>query len=417
VPIDQHNYWVTHGTSSPAHRAFLDRLPPGLASVILAAWRVFAGPDGLFALGLVLALGAVIEVDLYSHTWLGDSGDVTTAYLANLATTLPLVIARRHLLIAASLITVGMMVVVSDPAAMFTLSGIIGQLVVLYLVAMNARRWLSVAFAVPFLANAVAPFSGDEPGGSGFLLLVLVVAVQVLGIAQHQRGLAIAERDATKEAMALTLREQAAMGERARIARELHDVVAHHLSMIAVQAETARLTTAELPDQGRQRFEEIAGTARDALTEMRRLLGVLRDDAGVALERSPQPGLDRLNDLVDAARSAGSDVRLVLRGRVVALSPGIDLTAYRIVQEALTNARRHAPDASVDVELTYGANELQLRVRDNGPGVPAGAMHGGHGIVGMYERVAMVGGTVTAGPGPAGGFVVEADLPLREETW
>ena len=147
------------------------------------------------------------------------------------------------------------------------------------------------------------PFSGEDAGISGVLLLMVVVAAEALGDSRRQRGEAIAERDETRQAMVDTLQDQAAMGERARIARDLHDVVAHHVSAIAVQAESARLTTEGLPEEGRAHFEAIGQTARDALTEMRRLLGVLREDANAEATRDPQPSLARLNELVETARA------------------------------------------------------------------------------------------------------------------
>jgi signal transduction histidine kinase len=239
----------------------------------------------------------------------------------------------------------------------------------------------------------------------------LLAASQALGDSRRQRGEAIAERDETRRAMVDTLQDQAAMGERARIARDLHDVVAHHVSAIAVQAETARLTTEGLPDEGRAHLEAIGQTARDALGEMRRLLGVLREDANGDVQRDPQPGLARLNELVETARSAGTPVRLTVQGQVAPLPTGVDLCAYRILQEALTNARRHAPGAEVEVELDYGPDALRLRVRDHGPGVTQPDVDG-HGLLGMRERAIMVGGTLTAGPADGGGFVVEAELPI-----
>ncbi|MEV0719857.1 ATP-binding protein, partial [Asanoa sp. NPDC050611] len=165
----------------------------------------------------------------------------------------------------------------------------------------------------------------------------------------------------------------------------------------------------------------IGDTARTALSEMRRLLGVLREDVEAEDElRRPQPGLRQLYPLLDEVRDAGSTgVRLIVSGRVEPLDHGLELTAYRIVQEALTNARRHAPGASVDVELHYGEDELCVRVHDNGPGLPrvepptADADHAGHGLAGMRERVAMAGGQVIVGPGPGGGFMVEALLPTK----
>jgi signal transduction histidine kinase len=211
--------------------------------------------------------------------------------------------------------------------------------------------------------------------------------------------------------------EYEARGERARIARELHDVVAHHISMIAVQAETARLATPGMPADGARQLLAIGDTARTALTEMRRLLGVLREDTDRDTTRQPQPGLPQLVELVDDARaSASATTRLVVRGCVAPLDPGIELTVYRIVQEALTNARRHAPGAAVDVELDYTAEALLVRVRDNGPGSSGaitanGSSTGGHGLRGMRERAAAVGGDLRVGSAPVGGFTVEATLP------
>src|SRR5204863_9852385 len=176
-----------------------------------------------------------------------------------------------------------------------------------------------------------------------------------------------------------------------------HDMVARHLSMISVQAETARLTSLDLPPDGRKRFEEIGATARDALTEMRRLLGVLRED-GEGADRAPQPGLEQLPNLVDSARDAGANVRLVLQGRAVQLPAGVDLTAYRIIQEALTNARRHAPGADVDVELDYRPDALRLRICDTGPGPADAHPTPGHGLIGMRDRVTMVGCALSYGP-------------------
>jgi signal transduction histidine kinase len=188
--------------------------------------------------------------------------------------------------------------------------------------------------------------------------------------------------------------------------------------MIAVQAETARLTTPGMPAAGAQRLSAIGDTARAALTEMRRLLGVLREDTRDSVaDRQPQPGLKQLNELLDEARDAsGSGIRLIVRGPMTALDPGVELAAYRIVQEALTNARRHAEGAAIDVELHYTADALWLRVRDNGPGPPSAATPpGGHGLLGMRERAAAVGGKLRTGAASGGGFVVEAMLPAAAE--
>jgi signal transduction histidine kinase len=281
-----------------------------------------------------------------------------------------------------------------------------------------ARRGLlfGAPFLLPFLLHAVAPFGGGKVGPVSVGPLLLVAAAMLVGESTRKRSEVAAELGATQEAMADSQREQTAMEERARIARELHDIVAHHLSVIAVQSEAARLTSPELSADARGRFEAIATTAREALTETRRLLGVLREDVAGAAERTPQPSLDQVGDLVDTARDAGANVRLVLQGKVVPLPAGVDLAAYRIIQEALTNARRHAPGSEVDVEITYGERALMLRVRDYGPGPGDGELIPGHGLVGMDDRATIAGGTLSYGSAEGGGFVVEATLPSDGET-
>jgi signal transduction histidine kinase len=203
--------------------------------------------------------------------------------------------------------------------------------------------------------------------------------------------------------------------ERARIARELHDVVAHHMSVIAVRAETAPFRIPGLPEAVKDDMAETSAIAREALTEMRRLLGVLRGaDAGP--ERAPQPGMDRLEGLVAAVRGAGLAVELRVDGQQRRLPAGVELSAYRIMQEALSNALRHAPGAKATVEVCYEPIRLRLRVHNDPP--PAGDQRPaqappGQGIIGMRERAAMLGGTLTAAPTADGGYLVEADLPLH----
>jgi signal transduction histidine kinase len=203
--------------------------------------------------------------------------------------------------------------------------------------------------------------------------------------------------------------------ERARIARELHDVVAHHMSVIAVRAETAPFRIPELPDAVKDDMAETSAIAREALTEMRRLLGVLRGADGGA-ERAPQPGMERLEGLVAAVRGAGLAVDLRVVGVQRPLPSGVELSAYRIMQEALSNTLRHAPGAHAAVEVHYEPGRLWLRVQNDPP--PVRGDHPpptspGHGIIGMRERAAMLGGTLAAGPTAEGGYLVEAALPLE----
>jgi signal transduction histidine kinase len=272
--------------------------------------------------------------------------------------------------------------------------------------------WLAGVCAVPFAVLAMAGVAGVELRIVVVLLAALTPAAAVLGIALRRSSMAAA---ASSEAAAGTVFEYVARGERARIARELHDVVAHHISMVAVQAETARLTTPGMPELGARRLLEIGDMARAGLTEMRRLLGVLREDAEdaePAVRRRPQPGLAQVNELIDEARNAaGSGVRFIVSGPVVTLDPGVELAAYRIVQEALTNARRHAPGAAVDVELRFGGAALRLRIRDDGPGSGSSGLPG-HGLLGMRERAQAAGGELRAGAAAGGGFLVDVTFPM-----
>jgi signal transduction histidine kinase len=210
--------------------------------------------------------------------------------------------------------------------------------------------------------------------------------------------------------------ERALLEERQRIARELHDVVAHHMSVIAIQAEAAPYKTADPPPELVESFGEIRASALAGLGELRRVLGVLR--TGVP-GTAPQPGLSELGALVDSARSGGVSVTVVSDGDVVPLPEGVDLSAYRIVQEALSNAMRHAPGSHVRVSVAYFADRLELAVRNDavasvlvGSEARGLAGGGGHGLVGMRERAAMLGGSLEAGPASDGGFQVSAVLPV-----
>jgi signal transduction histidine kinase len=294
----------------------------------------------------------------------------------------------------------------------------VGQLPVALLVAVFATVPLVFARTRPgAVAAVVTPMAVlsvvlHGPVTVGVVAVVVVWVLLVWRRFRRARGAAAARTLAAREVESALL-ELTARGERARIARELHDVVAHHISMISVQAETARLATPGMPEEGARQLRAIGDTARTALTEMRRLLGVLRSDVGrdsAPADRAPQPGLQQLLDLLDEMRrSSGAGARLIVTGPVVPLDPGVELTAYRLVQEALTNCRRHAPGTAVDVTLDYGPETLRIAVRDNGPG--PGPDPGGHGLVGMRERVDMVGGTLRTGPAPVSGFLVEAVLP------
>jgi signal transduction histidine kinase len=209
--------------------------------------------------------------------------------------------------------------------------------------------------------------------------------------------------------------ERALLEERQRIARELHDVVAHHMSVIAIQAEAAPYKMADPPPELVESFGEIRASALAGLTELRRVLGVLRTGGQ---NTAPQPGLADLDALLDSARSGGLSVTVTRSGHPVTLPDGVDLSAYRIVQEALSNAMRHSPGSHVRVNVAYRPDGLGLGVCNDAAAVPVlvasgeGADGGGHGIVGMRERATMLGGSLDAGPTDDGGFQVIAVLPM-----
>jgi signal transduction histidine kinase len=206
----------------------------------------------------------------------------------------------------------------------------------------------------------------------------------------------------------------AAAAERARIARELHDVVAHNVSVMVVQADGAAYALGTDPERTRRALAAISATGRQALTEMRALLGVLRrgDDGGLAV-LAPLPGLGQLDELLDQTRAAGLPVTCSVEGKVRPLAAGTALTAYRIIQESLTNVRKHAGGmACANVVLRYSDAAVELSVTDNGVGATAACDGAGHGLTGMSERAAMYGGSVQAGPRAGGGFEVTATLPI-----
>ncbi|MGH8776058.1 MAG: sensor histidine kinase [Jiangellaceae bacterium] len=378
------------------------------------ARRVTDAPEWPLGAAVTLGLLAVAEVTVRADQ---SGADLTVVMLLGLGATVPIALAGAHVLGAAVVITFATFLTL---AALLPLTGagLVALLAVLHVLGRNGSRWATAVLVLPFVAYAIAGPFDEDVGDRLFAVLLagLTVAAAGLGRATKVRREA-AELEASRHIVAGTLLEHAARGERARIARELHDVVAHHISMIAVQAETARLATSGMPPEGAKRLLAIGDTARAALTEMRRLVGVLREDAGTESTRQPQPGLHQLIELVDEAReSTGASTRLIVRGRVGPLDPGVELTAYRIVQEALTNARRHAPGAAVDIELDFTDDALHVRVRDNGPGPPENASTprspaDGHGLLGMRERAAAVGGTLWTGPAQVSGFLVEARLP------
>jgi signal transduction histidine kinase len=249
----------------------------------------------------------------------------------------------------------------------------------------------------------------ETPAVGAVVLTAVAEALDALGSSQRARRALVAQYEQSE----LEEARRAVLVERTRIARELHDVVAHHMSLIAVQAETAGYRIEGLSDTALAEFRSMSGQAREALSDMRRLLGVLRSDE--AAERAPQPQLKDLPDLVAITRRVGVEVDLSMPGDEHRVPDGVGLCAYRIVQEALSNACRHAPGSPVSVTVSDGPDALRLHVR-NGPGTssePTISSRPGHGLAGMRERVSLLGGSLSAEPAPDGGFAVNAVLPFR----
>jgi signal transduction histidine kinase len=270
-----------------------------------------------------------------------------------------------------------------------------------------------VVFALLVMASAIVLAVGGSTVGNALPVLIWWAAAIGIGRGLRERQAlveALRERSARLERDRERDMADAALEERARIARELHDVIAHAVSLMVVQASAERRLLG--PDQRRtaDTLETIESSGREALGELRRLLGVLRAPGRERL--APQPGLDALPELLDEGHRGGHEIRLEVEGEAVRLPAGLDLTAYRIVQEGLTNARRHAPGTAVDLTLRWWPAELEIEVADHGPGPPTNPNGVGHGLIGMRERASLYGGTLRTGPGADGGFRVLARLPI-----
>jgi signal transduction histidine kinase len=295
---------------------------------------------------------------------------------------------------------------------------LLAHLGVLALIGLQARPrvlvalWLLTLAAGAILVQRMPGMDASADLGEMTVLsaVVLTAAAALGGRREAQRRLAEQQRISDDERARRALLE-----ERARIARELHDVVAHHMSVIAIQAEAAPYRVPDPPEELASSFATIRASATEGLRELRRVLGVLRAD-GAAGDPAPQPDLGRLDELVAGVAAAGLAVTTTVTGDPRPLPPGVELSAYRIVQEALSNVLRHANGSDVRVEIVYRPAALELRVSNGPPPVPPAPSPGaGHGLPGMRERAAMLGGELAAGPGPDGGFAVAAVLPAGED--
>jgi signal transduction histidine kinase len=394
-----------------------------------AWWRRSPARDVLFA-GLMTA---ITVLGSYGEGHPNSPSDVIQFH----GTTIPQPSAAALLLVAlASLVLiwrnrwpVAVLAVSTTAVLGYTLLGYVNGAALLapaaavYALATNVsvRRALSIS-AVTLIALLAAtaarnPF-GTTTGGPVVVLPVLIAAVCLGGIAVSNRRAFVDSIQARADDEARRRIDD----ERLRIARELHDVVAHTMSTINVQASAAAIVLTERPDEAAESLEAIRTASKNGLRELRAILNVLRqaDDADPT---TPAPGLAQLDPLIAGVTQAGLPTALEVTGEPAPLSEGVDLAAFRIIQESLTNAIRHAGPATATVTLRYWDNWLLIDVTDTGRGVPAaGAKNGGtwhagagHGLAGMRERAAVAGGTVTAGPGAGGGFRVTAELPLGNQ--
>ncbi|MFJ4470222.1 sensor histidine kinase [Streptomyces sp. NPDC089424] len=361
-----------------------------------------------------------------------SSRSAEPAFFVPLTLVLCLVLALRRrmpekMLVLAAVVGVAQLALDAGP-----LPANFAMLVIVYTVAAVGERWASrFALVGGLCAAPLAQIRWPEPQTSvagnialGIFLTVPFALAWVLGDSIRTRRAYFAqleERAARLEKEREAQSKVAVAAERARIARELHDVVAHNVSVMVVQADGAAYVLDAAPDQAKKALETISSTGRQALAEMRRLLGVLRtgehQEGG---EYVPQPDVQQIEDLVEQCRASGLPVDFKIEGTPRPLPSGVELTAYRIVQEALTNTRKHGgPNAGASVRLVYFDDGLGLLVEDDGKGAPhelyeEGGLDGqGHGLIGMRERIGMVGGTLDAGPRPGGGFRISALLPLK----
>src|SRR5215471_19004263 len=315
---------------------------------------------------------------------------------------------------AAAMLVIGKIIIPSHSigTAAYIPAGVLVYGLCLYAVSVRCATWVVITAGV---VTGIGAITINEPTSPAAIILTILLLLAGTFIRSRRSGreqLEVAERRHEGE--------RALLEERQRIARELHDVVAHHMSVIAIQAEAAPYKVTDPPKELVESFAEIRASALSGLNELRRVLGVLRSETP---DTAPQPGLDDLASLLESARNGGVTVTSGVSGTPRPIPQGVDLSAYRIVQEALSNAMRHAPGAKVRVHLHYGEAALVIEVRNDSvapgvqalwdqPGEPGRSDGGGHGIIGMRERAAMLGGHLEARPAPNGEFLVTAALPL-----
>lgn len=361
-------------------------LPIAIASVVAKPQNLSGDYKPINALGILLVLGAV----------------------------LPLLVRRRYPL---QVFFVSTAFVVLFAASDYFMGGVpFATLMTLYTVGAFCRpREIGLVYLTMLAAMAALWIIGipDFSPGDVFSNVALYTVALLFGWTVQSRRIRLADAEERAEILEREQEEERARAladERLHIAQELHDVVAHSMSVIAVQAGAGLHVVDKEPDEAKKALQNISDTSRSSLGELRRLLGVLRDD-GTGANYAPAPGLGDLDELAREVSDAGVPVDVQVAGSLTDLPPGVDLTGYRIVQEALTNVLKHAGPASARVIVDHRPGTLHIEVRDDGRGVNGRSSGTGHGLLGMRERVAVYGGALEAGPVAGGGFAVAADLP------
>ena len=396
--------------ANPTAPAYGDRMSNRLWPLLREYW-----PDAVI---VVLSVIGASEI----ATSKGDPNAPTMPIAAGVAVQLALglvLLLRRRFPFgapASSLVGAAAVALVDGRFMPYTFAGFLILLTAVFLLGMlEERRQALIGLGLAFAALAIIGAADPAPVGVDVVIISLIIVMVWLfgfGLSRKLEAAREAEERAARVELRRAEEARAAVAEeRARIARELHDVVGHAVSVMTVQASGVRRLLN--PDQVREReaLEIVEQTGREALAEMRRLVGVLRrPEEAPAL--APQPSLQYLDQLVENAREAGLPVEVRIEGEATELPAGVDLTAYRLVQEGLTNAMKHAKASRAEILVRYGADAVELQVTDDGRGFSDGrADSGGHGLVGMRERVAVYGGELEAGPGPNGGYTLRARLP------
>jgi signal transduction histidine kinase len=381
-------------------------------------WRLIREywPDAFI---VALAVAGALEIAASGDDPNAPTMPIPVAVAVEMALTLVLLVRRRFPFAAPASMIIGASAIsfVDGRFIPFTFSAFLTVLAACFLLGMlEERRQALIGLALALAGLAVIIVNDPAPAGADAVIIpIIFVMVWLFGLGlgrKLEEARAAEERAARIELQRAEEARAAVADERARIARELHDVVGHAVSVMTVQASGVRRLLTPEQEREREALLVVEQTGREALAEMRRLVGVLRrPEEAPAL--APQPSLQHLDRLVEQAKEAGLPVDIQIEGEAIELSAGVDLTAYRLVQEGLTNAIKHANATKAEVIVRYRPDRLELVVSDNGRGVTDGSTDGGgHGLVGMRERVAVYGGELVAGAKPDGGFTLHAKLPL-----